>query len=911
MSNNGKYDHHQALKAFFETTAMSDFCSWLYAEDRKDYTLYETTEGIGFIYQVAVAPFLGESLESGFTQIFNSTYPKDTIIQFFCYASENIKPYIDAYRNYHSCVPNIDKPHIISEMINKRADFIENAATNGFWEGIKFRPRVFKNIISFLIPYSSFNNNAAETYSRAKEIAMNVKGMLKGIDLHPHNLDATGLKTILREIFNCGVQGITECDNHSEMRRQVVANNTSYSIIDDNHFNTDLRIRHDGMEKYIRTFTVSGYPREMDLWKFNNILFNWDSREVAPPMYAPFCWSLSVKYVDWKIAKHKLMLKTAENIRQSEGNKLARYLPKIAKKAEESRYVANLLDDNAIPLPSYFTLFLVENTKSGLDYLTEVAINKLAQKGFVFEREKNQNMIAAFLESLPLNHIKERDVFLNRRTTLFDANLATMIPFVSDVSGSSTPDEIYVGRKGGLAFFHRYDSDTNFNMSIVAESGGGKSFNTGNRHAHALAAGRQVRVIDVGRSYEFLCQELGGEYIHLTDERNPCFNFFTNILETPSGDIHPDEIDSIIPMVGFLCGLDISQQVAAKGEDNTSARYASIIIKAINIAYRKNGRQSGLKDVADAFLEIAKDYKVQDQAPEKLYESIWPYSHGPYSKYFNGENNIHYSKDYVVLELEEVAQKDTRLKAAIIFSLIIQIMREVFIQWSKIERRTDVDIDEAWMLFTLAVASEFMESAARRFRKYGSSLCVITQGIDDAYKNPTTKAIWENSAHRIYLKMKHSSIEQALKENKLVMGEFEKEWFKTLVTDPGKFSELFVETKQMYGVARLVTDQFSYGFFTTTRDEKTQIKSLARQYNMDVYGVLKMLTEKNPIWKILVDIGGVSPLAVKLALRYQAEEEKDRKIGEILMEMGLKEDILEKALKIQEEQLTWEKVFVN
>ena len=909
MPNNNKYNHHQALRAFFETTAMSDFCSWLYAEDHKDYTLYETTEGIGFVYQIAVAPFLGDLFESSFTQIFNTTYPKDTVIQFFCYASENVKPYIDAYRNYHSYVPNIDKPYIVNEIITKRADFIEKAAVNGFWEGVKFRPRVFKNMISFLIPYSSFNNNVAETYNTAKNIAINIKGMLRGIDLYPHNLNATGFKTILREIFNCGVQGVFEYDNRTELRRQVIANNTSYSIIDDSNYNTDLRIQHNGMEKFIRTFTISGYPREMDLWRFNNILFNWDSREVAPPLHAPFCWSLSVKFVDWKAARNKLMLKTAENIRQAEGNKLANFIPKIAKKAEESRYIASLLDDNAIPLPSYFTLFLTENTKGGLDYLTEVAINKLAQKGFIFEREKNQNMVAAFLESLPLNHIKERDTFLNRRTTLFDANLATMVPFVSDVSGSATPDEIFIGRKGGLAFFHRYDSDTNYNMSIVAESGGGKSFNTCNRHVHALAAGRQVRVIDIGRSYEFLCQEIGGEYIHLTDERDPCFNFFTNILETPDGNIHPDEIDSIVPMVGFLCGLDISQQLASKGEDNTSARYASIIIKAINIAYWKNGRQAGLKDVADAFLEIAGEYKVQDQAPEKLYESIWPYSYGPYSKYFNGENNIYYSKDYVILELEEVAQKDARLKAAIIFSLIIQIMREVFIQWARTGRRTDVDIDEAWMLFTLAVASEFMESAARRFRKYGSSLCVITQGIDDAYKNPTTKAIWENSAHKIYLKMKHSSIEQALKENKLIMGEFEKEWFKTLVTDPGRFSELFVETKQMYGVSRLVTDRFSYGFFTTTFNEKIMIKNLAYQHGVDVYNILKMITERDLIGKILVDIGGVSPLAVKLALRYQAEEGRGKKIGEILTEMGLKEEVLQRALRIQEEQLTWEKVF--
>lgn len=893
-------------RAVFESVGLSDFFTYLWVEDHKEFTLFETIEGIGFLYRVFLPPFMGDNYESQFVQIFKYTYPTDTVIQFFCYASENIKPFIDAYRKYHSYTPNVDNPEIVREIIEKRAELFEKAAQKGFWEGVKFKPRIFHNFISFFIPYTAFDSNVEQTYRIVKSIAVNVKGMLKGLNLHPAKVSATELRTLLKEIFNCDVQGVHPHDPDRELRRQIISLNTDIKIVDDLHYNTDLCIKQNGQEKYMRVFTISKYPRKMTLWEFNNILFRWDSREVEPPLPCPFGFCLSVKVANWKKTKAKLMAKTAENIRQSEGNQLARFFPKIAKKAEESRYVMNLLDENAIPLPSYFTLFICENTKHELDYVSQVVVNKLAQEGFELEREKDKNMIAALLEALPMNHIKERDAFLNRRSTLFDANIATMIPLISDVMGSSIPDEIYVGRKGGIAFFHRYDSLTNFNVSIVAESGGGKSFNTCNRHVHALASGRQVRVIDIGRSYEFLCQEIGGEYIYLTDERNPCFNFFTNIIEDENGNIASDELDSIVPLVGFLCGLDVSCQIAETGQDNVSARYASIIMKAVNLAYQKKGRQAGLRDVADAFLEIGEDYKVGDQAPEKLYESIYPYSHGPYSKYFNGENNIHYSKDYVVLELEEIAQKDMRLKAAILFSLIIHIMREVYLEWSKRQRRTDVDIDEAWMLFTLTTASEFMESAARRFRKYGSSLCVITQGIDDAYKNPTTKAIWENSAHKIYLKMKHASIEQAIKENKLTMAEFEKEWFKTLTTDPGRFSEIYFETAPLYGVVRLVVDRFSYGFFTTTATEKTAIRTLAQEKNLKIQDVIRILTEKEPLTKILVREFGVSEFAVQVA--NQLSFAYGRPVEEILLQLGcVTEETLNKARKIQEEQLIWGK----
>ncbi|HAK87625.1 MAG: hypothetical protein A2X55_08880 [Nitrospirae bacterium GWB2_47_37] len=911
MSNNGNsavISEKRAIKAICDRVSLSTFCSWLSSLDHGEYVLFETTNGIGFIYEVFLPPYMGDTHELNFVQIFSITYPKDTIIQFFPYASENIKPYIDAYRRFHSYTANVDHPEILHEIINKRGDFFEKAAKDGFWTGIKYRPRVFKNLLCFFIPYSSFDNNISEAYEATKEIAINVKGLLEGTRLSPRKFTGTDFKTLLKEILNVGFEGIADEDINREFRNQIISYNTRQSIEDSPDDNTDLLIQKDGINKYVRVYTVTNYPRKMTLWEFNNLIFKWDSREVSPPLNTPFAFSMSVKYADWKKTQLKIGIKAAENIRQGKKNPLASYVPKIEKKAQESQYVNDLIDEGHIPLPSYFSLFLTESSQSRLDYLSQVVLNKLAVKGFEFEREKNKGMLSVFLEMLPLNHIKERDKFLNKRGTLFDANIASMIPFISDVNGSSIPDEITVGRKGGIAFFHRYDSPTNFNMSIVAESGGGKSVNRVNSHVHALTSGRQVRVIEIGRSYEFGCLEFGGEYIRLTEDRKPCFNFFTNIVLTDEGNIHPDELDSIIPLVGFAAGVDISKEIAEKGEDNIAARHASIIMRAVNMAYKGKGRKAGLKEVADAFLEIGKKYRVKDEAPEKLYEAIWPYSHGPYEQYFNGENNIQYKKDYVVLELEEVASKPVRLQVMIIFSLLVHIMREVFIDYLKHGRRTDVDIDEAWMLFMHVVASMFMNSAARRFRKYESSLGVITQGIEDAYQNSTTRAIWDNSTHKIYLQMKHSAIEQAIKENKLVMPDFEKEWFKTLVTHPGKFSEIFFDSPSIFGVSRLPLDRFSYGFFTTTGREKTKLKKIAARYNMNIYDTMKMLTEREPIGQILKKLR-ISPLSIDLALRYQNEEARDKKLGEILMEMDLNPETLQKALKIQEEQLSWEKVF--
>ncbi|MDQ7082129.1 MAG: hypothetical protein Q9N34_03420 [Aquificota bacterium] len=63
-----------------------------------------------------------------------------------------------------------------------------------------------------------------------------------------------------------------------------------------------------------------------------------------------------------------------------------------------------------------------------------------------------------------------------------------------------------------------------------------------------------------------------------------------------------------------------------------------------------------------------------ERLPMKIAEGLYPFAEGPYAHYFNGENNINYSLDYVVLELENLSVKDVRLQTAIITSLITQIL---------------------------------------------------------------------------------------------------------------------------------------------------------------------------------------------------------------------------------------------
>ncbi len=71
-----------------------------------------------------------------------------------------------------------------------------------------------------------------------------------------------------------------------------------------------------------------------------------------------------------------------------------------------------------------------------------------------------------------------------------------------------------------------FDTASNYNAVIAAQSGSGKSFLTNELLATNLSVGGRCWVIDVGRSYENLCASLEGQFVAFTREATLCLNPF-------------------------------------------------------------------------------------------------------------------------------------------------------------------------------------------------------------------------------------------------------------------------------------------------------------------------------------------------------------------------------------------------
>jgi conjugal transfer ATP-binding protein TraC len=95
-----------------------------------------------------------------------------------------------------------------------------------------------------------------------------------------------------------------------------------------------------------------------------------------------------------------------------------------------------------------------------------------------------------------------------------------------DWKGTGTPVLNLVARSGQLMEVSLFDTASNYNAVIAAQSGSGKSFLTNELLATNLSVGGRCWVIDVGRSYENLCASLEGQFVAFTREATLCLNPF-------------------------------------------------------------------------------------------------------------------------------------------------------------------------------------------------------------------------------------------------------------------------------------------------------------------------------------------------------------------------------------------------
>jgi conjugal transfer ATP-binding protein TraC len=108
-----------------------------------------------------------------------------------------------------------------------------------------------------------------------------------------------------------------------------------------------------------------------------------------------------------------------------------------------------------------------------------------------------------------------------------------------------------------------------------------------------------------------------------------------------------------------------------------------------------------------------------------------------------------------------------------------------------------------------------MEHAYRKFRKYGGSVVIATQSINDLYENAVGRAIAENSASMYLLGQTEEAVESVKRSGRLALSESGFRMLQTVHTVQGVYSEIFIKSKTGMGIGRLIVGDFQKLLYST------------------------------------------------------------------------------------------------
>ncbi|MDR9065301.1 type IV secretion system protein TraC [Burkholderia multivorans] len=803
-------------------TGILPYLGWM--QDEKLFALDQGVFGgkpeqnIGFCIETMPQTGSNEEMERVLGSLFMSC-PPGTGIQVSLYASPHILPVL---RDQASRLPvDGDKTdagwedrrnrNVFRAMARRRIEYYLEGTGKSLFSHHVYLLRNYRCVISITTPLNPSAPADVEEAIRIRESAHATlrSAHLPGWDWGPNDLLNFVADFFDHErVFGRAADKPIEYDESRPLRSQLSNLEIASSVAD-----SFIKFRKGGGEETaLQCFSVRQYPRYYRLGNMGALIGDYYQMALAIP--CPFLITMGAIILDYESARTKAQMKAARAT-QAAGSYMAHFQPDLQDRKRDWDMVLRAFDNGRNVVQMYHQIVLISRLEEAAR--SEHAVRAVWRaRGFDLAKDvylQHQALVAAMPCTLTPALQKDLQMFGRAGTKTAD-NAVMTAPLIAEWKGTETPTLTLFGRRGQIMTFDLFDNKGgNYNFAVAALSGSGKSVLVNEMAFRYLGTGTKVWIIDVGRSYRNLCELLDGEFIEFSDERSNtiCLNPFSMVL-----DINKD-MEMLLPLIA---------QMASPREPLDNFGY-SALAGAIKRVWDQKGRDATISDVYD----LLKTGRLSEEGEHerdlaRLATALEPYTrYGVYASYFEGEANIEFHKNLVVLELEELKSKKD-LQAVVMQLMMYRITQEMYLDRSK---RKLVIIDEAWDLMSSGSSASFIEAGYRRARKYGGAFGTITQSVEDYYKNEATKAAIQNADWLFLLRQKPESIERLGKEGKLHVDEWMKRQLSSVATEHGYYSEIFVHGPMGSGVGRLILDPFSMLLYSTRAEDFQAIKALTDQ----------------------------------------------------------------------------------
>jgi conjugal transfer ATP-binding protein TraC len=774
-------DQPNNLKELFDAESISH---QLHYESYDDNTgIFLNTHSSGFV--IEASPIVGgdETISKLLDDLFEDFLQEGASLQCLLWADHRVEPFLKGWSQ------SVAKSEVFEEITKQR--------TAHYLNHPRMSPRMFRFIISYSIPYTK-----KEGFQGIVDVKNKLLSKLRTFT----PAEVWKPKDLLQAVggmLNFSLSNELISRNYSPLQSissQLVTGGKM-------HINEDSINWENKTKAHFKSFRTIDTPQYWSHHAMQSLIG--DSLREGLRINYPFFIHYGVHYPSQEKAESSFGIRSQIIENQGRSSALLRMIPELVGELQECDAIRRALKTGSKFVWTQLSCG-IWTEKEKLGDADQTINNIFTANGFGLTSNMYLHL-PHLLSILPMswaeciNDLKDLDVL---KTTI-SSECANFIPIHGEWPGTPTPGMLLHGRRGQVMNWNPFDNTSgNYNCVVLGKSGAGKSVFMQDLIINGLRGGARVYIIDVGRSYEKLCKIVDGQQIEFSRESNICLNPFTKLKMRDQ-----EEKETALSLLKPLIACMAAPQSGTKELEN------SYIERAILEVWDQKGNAATITDISNHLLSYD-DVKAKD-----LGIMLTPYTEkGMYAKYFVGENNVNLSNPLVLIELEELkGRKD--LQAVVLQLMIMTITSEAFLG----DRKTPfyICIDEAWDLLRAKQSVDFIETLARRLRKYKGSLVVGCQNIEDFFSTPGAVAAFDNSDWICFLAQKETAV--SVLENSKRLGNNPNIFraLESITTQVGQYSEVLIyQGDGSYNIARMILDKFSYLLYSTKSEDYTRMKDL-------------------------------------------------------------------------------------
>jgi conjugal transfer ATP-binding protein TraC len=787
---------------FLDPDYLADLLPYrLYDQERK---LYENKSSFGFV--IEAIPILGgsEEAQKELSSLIKEIGEEGSEIQALMFADPRIDRFLDLWAQ-----PREQLGGIFQKIADKKKAFFREESSRG-----DVPPRLFRFFFSYSQPKPNEKNLPFfldQLVEKKKKVIETFSRFSQSFEIGPTHLIEL-LSGIVNLDLTPAIQTRKAWNRERWIAKQIPLPGSAIEAKE------DRLIFHGGQtDTMMRTYEVVDFPDRWSLHYMGELIGDFlnQSYRVSSPFYLHY----GIHFPSQEKSETLFQGKSKILEHQAKFPALMRMFPNMPRELEENLLVRKQLLEGEKFVETRLSCGLWAD-QSRLIRAESILMALFQKYGFKI-RENHFTHLPDFLSSLPMSWGEDAPFIRNlkrvrcMRTTLTQET-ANFIPCVGEWWGNSHQGMVLTGRKGQLVSWDPFAVEGNLNTVIVGPSGSGKSVFMQEMIMSQLGQGARVFVLDLGRSFEKLCYLLGGQYLEFSAKNQ--FNLNPFKLIKAKGD--SEVLNAGLEMVSSIIA---TMAMPSHKIDKERADILSALVKKV---WETKREKATIDDVIDLMGKMTFRSELMVGASESLREGLRKFSQrGVYANYFYGPHTIDFQNDLVVIETEELKNM-ADLQSVILQIFTLTISNQIFM--GDRSKRCMICIDEAWDLLKSPQMEGFIESLARRLRKYNGALVVGTQSLKDFERSHGARAAFQNSNWLLMLGKDNDSMNVLKKENLIPMDDLKELALSSLRMEEGKYSEVFIYHKGsgFFSVNQLKLDPFSVALYSTKASEFQAVQEL-------------------------------------------------------------------------------------